>query len=310
LYIVHPHLEANDIDNNRNDVDGPDPLDHTRIHPSDYGLAHEIVENVLQLDPEDAQEQNPSIAVLQLWSEGRVGQRMNGLDIEAFAEEVQRRKGTPQRVLLNYTVGELAEPYQDSRRRFIEPDEYDVLRMLTGETLDTVGSGKIVTAHVSAVKRDAAFIKLDSGMTGEIPLQYLADGAQDARDIVTKSQAVRGVVVLLRPNDLYVELSVRHSDVARALDEARKQNRGPNFAAEAEAVDKIAMEKQKRVREAGLPRVIDHPAWKHVNKVQAEALLEQKHRGDVVIRPSSHGFDHIAVTWKVDDGIYQHIGQS
>jgi transcription elongation factor SPT6 len=246
LYIVHPHLEANDIDNNRNDVDGPDPLDHTRIHPSDYGLAHEIVENVLQLDPEDAQEQNPSIAVLQLWSEGRVGQRMNGLDIEAFAEEVQRRKGTPQRVLLNYTVGELAEPYQDSRRRFIEPDEYDVLRMLTGETLDTVGSGKIVTAHVSAVKRDAAFIKLDSGMTGEIPLQYLADGAQDARDIVTKSQAVRGVVVLLRPNDLYVELSVRHSDVARALDEARKQNRGPNFAAEAEAVDKICLETRKQ----------------------------------------------------------------
>ena len=30
-------------------------------------------------------------------------------------------------------------------------------------------------------------------------------------------------------------------------------------------------------------------------------------RGSVVIRPSSRGMDHLAVTWKVDDGVYQHI---
>lgn len=68
--------------------------------------------------------------------------------------------------------------------------------------------------------------------------------------------------------------------------------------------------KQKRVREAGLPRVIDHFAWKHVNKTQAESMLNDKLVGDAIIRPSSKGVDHIAVTWKVAEGVFQHIGKS
>jgi len=35
--------------------------------------------------------------------------------------------------------------------------------------------------------------------------------------------------------------------------------------------------------------------------------LDKQQRGDVVIRPSSKGSDHLAVTWKVDDQLYQHI---
>jgi len=30
-------------------------------------------------------------------------------------------------------------------------------------------------------------------------------------------------------------------------------------------------------------------------------------QGDVIFRPSSKGEDHLTVTWKVTDGIYQHI---
>ena len=30
-------------------------------------------------------------------------------------------------------------------------------------------------------------------------------------------------------------------------------------------------------------------------------------QGDVLIRPSSKGQDHLTVTWKVTDGIHQHI---
>jgi transcription elongation factor SPT6 len=43
--------------------------------------------------------------------------------------------------------------------------------------------------------------------------------------------------------------------------------------------------------------------------VQAEAYLDKQQRGDVVIRPSSKGVDHLAVTWKVDEKLYQHIGK-
>lgn len=30
-------------------------------------------------------------------------------------------------------------------------------------------------------------------------------------------------------------------------------------------------------------------------------------QGDVIIRPSSKGENHLTVTWKVSDGIYQHV---
>ena len=40
---------------------------------------------------------------------------------------------------------------------------------------------------------------------------------------------------------------------------------------------------------------------------EAEKLMETMEQGDVIFRPSSKGEDHLTVTWKVSDGIYQHI---
>lgn len=36
-------------------------------------------------------------------------------------------------------------------------------------------------------------------------------------------------------------------------------------------------------------------------------MMETMDQGDVVIRPSSKGENHLTVTWKVADGIYQHV---
>lgn len=36
-------------------------------------------------------------------------------------------------------------------------------------------------------------------------------------------------------------------------------------------------------------------------------MMESMDQGDVVIRPSSKGENHLTVTWKVADGIYQHV---
>ncbi|KIY51703.1 hypothetical protein FISHEDRAFT_19730, partial [Fistulina hepatica ATCC 64428] len=54
-------------------------------------------------------------------------------------------------------------------------------------------------------------------------------------------------------------------------------------------------------------RVIKHPNFHNFSSSQAEAFLAKQQRGDVVIRPSSKGVNHLAVTWKVDDQLYQHI---
>ena len=58
---------------------------------------------------------------------------------------------------------------------------------------------------------------------------------------------------------------------------------------------------------AYIKRVIAHPSFHNINFKQAEKMMESMDQGDVIIRPSSKGENHLTVTWKVADCIYQHI---
>lgn len=53
--------------------------------------------------------------------------------------------------------------------------------------------------------------------------------------------------------------------------------------------------------------MVKHSLFRPYNSSQAEAELAPQGRGDCIIRPSSKGTDHLAVTWKVHDNVYQHI---
>jgi transcription elongation factor SPT6 len=44
-----------------------------------------------------------------------------------------------------------------------------------------------------------------------------------------------------------------------------------------------------------------------MNSGQAEQFLASMQKGDVVIRRSSKGPNHLAITWKVDEDVFQHI---
>ena len=56
-------------------------------------------------------------------------------------------------------------------------------------------------------------------------------------------------------------------------------------------------------------RSIQHPYFKNLDYKAAEEYLARRPRGDFVVRPSTKGNDHISITWKVDNDIYQHIGR-
>ena len=68
--------------------------------------------------------------------------------------------------------------------------------------------------------------------------------------------------------------------------------------------------KRATQKQAGrIQRVVKHSLFRPYNSHQAEAELSLPNvqRGDCIIRPSSKGTDHLAVTWKVHDNVYQHI---
>jgi len=57
-------------------------------------------------------------------------------------------------------------------------------------------------------------------------------------------------------------------------------------------------------------RTIKHPRFRPFDWIQAVAYLKNKPPGDLVMRPSSKGTDHLAVSWKIDDKVIQNIGKN
>lgn len=304
----------------KDDTELPNPLDQTRIHPLDYDLASELCITLLKEDPDDALERNPSFFTVQWFNQEQETRAkiINESDCADFARRKQRETGQIKFYTVDLIAAEFDEPFKDNRKEFLVPDEWDVCTMLTGETRDTLGVGCIVTGHVIRSMQDQVIIRLESRVEGEVKKELIdapedQGGVVDARKFLTRGQAVRGVVTDVRPFDLYIAVSSRQQDVQTAGVARIRNILRPVmqfFDVMEEHRDQEVMENRKKRELGAVPRIIDHPAWHVANKSQAEKILSKQNRGDLVIRPSSQGNDHLAVTWKVDEGIYQHLGGS
>lgn len=182
--------------------------------------------------------------------------------------------------------------------------------MLTGETKDTLSEGMVIPVTIKRTFPDHIDCRLENGLEGtvsetEFP-QGVGSGGQEPRHVFQQGQVVRARVMFLNRKALQVQLSLREDLVRQP---ARKEaNRIPGeWDDRQEAEDKKAAEREKEVATGRPNRVVNHPLFFSFNAHQAEEFLGSKEAGDVVIRPSSKGLDHLAVTWKVANNLYQHI---
>lgn len=85
--------------------------------------------------------------------------------------------------------------------------------------------------------------------------------------------------------------------------------RDPFYDQEREDKDNKTEDEKKREkqRKTYIKRVIVHPAFHNISYAEAEKCMVNMDQGEVIIRPSSKGADHLTITWKVADRIYQHI---
>ena len=65
--------------------------------------------------------------------------------------------------------------------------------------------------------------------------------------------------------------------------------------------------KKLKHRQSYTKRVIVHPSFKNIGFKEAEKLMALMDQGEVIVRPSSKGTNHLTVTWKVGEGICQHV---
>jgi len=300
---------------NNEDSDLQDPLDNTRIHPEDYDLARKMATDALELDEEDIHGEHPSHVVSLIMDDDDNVKKLDELNLDEFAVNLMESGGERKRHTLNLIRSELIRPFGDNRRPLQRPTDWEVTTMLSGETERTLRPGLIVSVLVLWTRQSAAGVRLDSGVEGVIDGNFVVDGdAARVDSIVKKGQTIPAVIAVVKldlSRDLIsVELSARPSDVQGGDSQFRRVKHDECWNYSRWERDKELQERKKRAEVDKSRRIVKHPNFRNFNSQQAEAYLDGQERGDVIIRPSSKGMNHLAVTWKVDDKLYQHIGRS
>ena len=178
--------------------------------------------------------------------------------------------------------------------------------MLTGETLDSLCEGMIVPISIKKVADDYVEGKMDCGIEGTVPALAISNRSDvSAKQLFSTHQTVQAKITYLNRKQLSANFSLREDELQRPYRKEVDRMRD-EWDEEEERKDRESMMEKNDVS-GRTQRVIKHPLFKPFNSVQAEEYLGSQARGDLVIRPSSKGLDHLAVTWKVSDNIYQHI---
>ncbi|KAI9928030.1 hypothetical protein ASPWEDRAFT_173677 [Aspergillus wentii DTO 134E9] len=286
-----------------------DPLDNTRVHPEDYDIARKMAADALELDEEDIKaetdENGPGAIVRKLFREE--GQdRVNDLILEEYAEQLEKNLNQRKRATLETIRAELQQPYEELRKQYVFLSSDDIFTMLTGETLDTLAEGMVVPISIKRITDDHIDGKLDCGIDALVPEAELTDRYDiPVRALYSMHQTVPAKVLFLNRKSFMCNVSLREEQVSHPSAKPRDRLDG-EWDDRQEHRDREAM--QEKTQSGGrVMRVIKHPMFRPFNSTQAEEFLGSQSRGDVVIRPSSKGPDHLAVTWKVANGIFQHI---
>ncbi|KAJ2409459.1 Transcription elongation factor spt6, partial [Coemansia sp. RSA 2530] len=154
-----------------------DALDATRIHPQDYILAYKMALDALDIEEDDedagrraqrSARSGPARYVAEVMR--NAPEKLDDLDLVGYAEEL-KRKNLLKLETLKFIKHELQNPDDDPREPFEQPNDRQVLEMLTGEvvgeTLREDGSS-LVSAVVVRVQPKFAIARLDSGLEGFI----------------------------------------------------------------------------------------------------------------------------------------------
>lgn len=269
-----------------------------------------MCQDALDLDAEDVADQHKSEVVVQLMMDADRARKLSELNLDDFAFNLQKQGEGNKRHTLGEIVQELISWRADRRPAFYVPSDWEVVQMLTGETERTIGRGLQVTATVRKAMAARVFCQLESGMDAVLEREYIADDDSamvSCEDLFKPRQAVRAVVILPEPARFQVRISCRPSDLAQAVPFVQPFRDDPynDLERKREAEESAALKKRRAA--GSTKRIVNHPNWHDMNSGQAEQFLASQHRGDVVIRRSSKGTDHLAVTWKVDEDVYQHI---
>uniref|UniRef100_A0A3Q4B8K3 Transcription elongation factor SPT6 n=1 Tax=Mola mola TaxID=94237 RepID=A0A3Q4B8K3_MOLML len=329
-------------------------LDGSRVHPETYEWARKMAVDALEYD-ESAEDANPAGALEEILENP---ERLKDLDLDAFAEELERQGYGNKGITLYDIRAELSCRYKDLRVAYRVPNTEEVFNLLTKETPETFYIGKLITSVVTgiahrrpqgesydqAIRNDATGLwqcpfcqqdnfpelsevwnhfdsgscpgqaigvrsRLDNGVQGFIPTKFLSDKVvKHPEERVKVGMTVHCRIMKIDIEKFSVDLTCRTSDLMDKANEWKlPKDSYYDFDTESEDQKHEEELKKKQQRTPYIKRVIAHPNFHNISFNQAEKMMETLDQGDLIIRPSSKGENHLTVTWKVADGIYQHV---
>ncbi|KAG2212645.1 hypothetical protein INT47_000622 [Mucor saturninus] len=289
------------------DIDGADILDDTRIHPQDYDLARKMAADALEIDEDEMDDYDSKVAVVTRVIK-EYPDKLNDLILDDYAVVLRKQYNAPKRQILEHIKLELQGPYHDRRHRYNRPTSEETFIMVTGETRQSLSEGFIIPAMVVAVRGKIANCVLDSGLEGMIYVDNASDDRiMNVSDVLQVGQTINCKVLRIDREKFMVDLSCKASDTKPGSDyQLRRLAEDPYYDRVAETQE-YEQHRASRRKQSKSKRVIKHPLFRPFNHREAEDYLSTRQRGDLVIRPSSHGYDHVAITWKVDEDVYQHV---
>nr|XP_023025243.1 transcription elongation factor SPT6 isoform X1 [Leptinotarsa decemlineata]XP_023025244.1 transcription elongation factor SPT6 isoform X2 [Leptinotarsa decemlineata] len=330
-------------------------LDGSRVHPETYEWARKMAVDALEYDDDEGA--NPAGALEEILE---APERLKDLDLDAFAEELERQGFGNKSITLYDIRAELNCRYKDLRQPFRSANPEELFDILTKQTPETFYIGKMVTASVIGIARrkpkpdqldqanpvrndetglwqcpfclkndfpelsdvwnhfDAGSclgqatgvrLRLDNGVLGYIYIKNISDKpVSNPEERVKVGQLIHCRIQKIDVERFSVDCTSKSSDLLDKNHEWRPP-RDPYYDQEQEDKDKgIEAERKKDLqRKTYVKRIIVHPAFHNISYAETEKCMANMDQGEVIIRPSSKGFDHLTITWKVADGIYQHI---
>ncbi|TGO11015.1 hypothetical protein BTUL_0119g00150 [Botrytis tulipae] len=285
-----------------------DYLDNTRVHPEDYELGRKMAADALELDEEDVKaevdEGGPGAIVRKLIKDDEQ-EKVNDLILEEYADQLEKNYNQRKRATLETIRAELLAPYEELRRNFGMLSDDEIFTMLTGETHESLCEGMIVSVNIRVAKDDFIIAKLDSGIEGRVEKDDGSDNSNASLNrLFSVGQTAQAKLLDVDRRNFAARLSLRESQMRPY----RKRIDRDISTWDIHQEQKDREELREKDKATGrVQRVVKHPLFRPFNATQAEEYLGSQAPGDAVIRPSSKGNDHLAVTWKVADGVYQHL---
>ncbi|XP_052215259.1 transcription elongation factor SPT6-like isoform X2 [Dreissena polymorpha] len=122
-------------------------LDGSRVHPEYYEWARKMAVDALEYD-DTAEDANPAGALEEILESP---ERLKDLDLDAFAEELERQGYGDKHITLYDIRAELNHRYKDLRTPYRSPTNEERFNMITKETPDTFYIGKLMMVRVMGI---------------------------------------------------------------------------------------------------------------------------------------------------------------